>query len=114
MVKAFNKRNNRSIASDVTVANTLFARLRGLLGRENLTPGEAMWIKPCNWIHTIGMRFPIDILFLKNDNTVVEVEENIPPNRFSSLILNARSVVELPAGTVSISDIKAGDIIEFS
>jgi hypothetical protein len=109
-----NGRNGLCLAAAVTVADTLFARMKGLLGRKSLPPGEAMWIKPCNWVHTLGMRFHLDLVFLDAGNTVAKTVEGIPPNRLSPFVPRARSVLELPAGTVSLTDTRAGDFIEFA
>ncbi len=113
-MKAFNPRSKKHIASNVVKADTAFKRMKGLLGRDSLPPGDALWLRPCKWVHTFGMRFAIDILFLGKDNAVVKAEENIPPNRFSAFAIRAVGALELPAGTVSESDTRAGDIIEFS
>ena len=63
------------------VAKNLFQRLRGLMGRKSLPPGEGMLILKCNAIHTCFMRFPIDATFLDRDDNVVKVVRNIRPWR---------------------------------
>jgi uncharacterized membrane protein (UPF0127 family) len=113
-MKVFNPRSGKYIAYDVVEADTIFKRMKGLLGRNSLPPGEALWLRPCKSVHTIGMKFPIDVLFLAKDNRVVGVEENIPPNRFSAFIFKAAGVLELAAGTVSESGTKEGDVLEIS
>jgi uncharacterized membrane protein (UPF0127 family) len=113
-LKAFNKRSGKYIASDVIEADTIFKRMKGLLGRDTLPAGEALWLRPCKSVHTIGMKFPIDILFLDKDRKVVGVEENIPPNRFSSFVFRADGALELPAGTVSESATRVGDTVDMS
>jgi uncharacterized membrane protein (UPF0127 family) len=113
-MRAFNPRSGKYIASNVIEAATIFMRMKGLLGRDSLPPGEALWLRPCKSVHTIGMKFPIDILFLGRDNRVVGVEENIPPNRFSAFVYKAAGALELPAGAISESGTRAGDIIEIS
>jgi uncharacterized membrane protein (UPF0127 family) len=113
-VKAFNPRSGKYIATKVIEATTVFKRMKGLLGRDSLPAGEALWLRPCKSVHTIGMKFPIDILFLGKDRKVVGVEENIPPNRFSSFAFRADGALELPAGTVSESDTRVGDVVDIS
>lgn len=88
--------------------------MKGLLGRDTLPAGEALWLTPCKSVHTIGMKFPIDILFLDKNRKVVGVEESIPPNRFSSFVFRAEGALELPAGTVSQSETRLGDTVELS
>jgi uncharacterized membrane protein (UPF0127 family) len=113
-MRAFNPRSGKYIASNVVEADTIFKRVKGLLGRDSLPLGEALWLRPCKSVHTIGMKFPIDILFLAKDNEVVGVQENIPPNRFSAFVFKAAGVLELPADAISESGTKVGDLLEIS
>lgn len=68
--------------------------------RRGLAPGEGMWIAPCNGIHTFFMRFPIDVVFLDRGQRVVRVYPALRSWRLIPLVLGARSVVELPGGTL--------------
>jgi uncharacterized membrane protein (UPF0127 family) len=111
-MKAVNFRNGEELSSDVELADSLFKRMKGLLGRKELGKGESLWIRPCNSIHTIGMKFPIDVLFLDKENMIVTLKKNILPNRISGLYMKAVSVLELPAGTLTATDTQAGDKIE--
>jgi uncharacterized membrane protein (UPF0127 family) len=70
MMRAINLTKNMELSNHVTVAYSLLARMKGLLGRQGLEPGESLWIRPCNSIHTIGMKFPIDAVFLDSRNTL--------------------------------------------
>lgn len=87
----------RRQAIEVTVADTPLARMRGLLARPPLRAGEGMLIKPCNMIHTLGMGYPIDVVFLARDGTVLDVAPAVPPRRMR-VHLRAHSVLELAAG----------------
>ena len=100
-MRAVVAQTGRELATSVQVADSLFARMRGLLGRDGLNPGEALWIKPCNSIHTIGMRFAIDAVFLDKQHQVVAIVPNLTPNRLSWIYFRAASVLELPAGTIA-------------
>ncbi|MGD2080668.1 MAG: DUF192 domain-containing protein [Nitrospirota bacterium] len=113
-MKALNARSGKSIADTVVKANSALSRMKGLLGRADFPPGEALLLKPCKLIHTFGMKFPIDVLFLGKGNDVVAVEENLLPNRLSAFVIRASSVLELPAGTLAATDTKKGDKIELS
>lgn len=112
-MRARNSRNGKVLSENVAVADSLLARMRGLIGRPEPGAGESLWIKPCRGIHTIGMKFPIDVLFLDAKNTVVRIRENIPPNRCSAMAFRARTVLELPAGIVSVTNTRVGDTICF-
>jgi len=107
-------RNGEELSSDVEVADKIFRRVKGLLGRNKFRKGESLWIKPCNSIHTFGMRFPIDVLFMDRENIVVSVSAGLTPYRLSRLFFRAASVLELPAGTLAATDTRVGDRIEIA
>ena len=94
-------------------ADTFLARLRGLLGTAGLAPGEGLWIHPCGSIHSFGMRFDFDALFLGPDGIVVGQYERFRRNRISRVFWNARGVLELPAGTIERTRTEVGDEIRF-
>jgi uncharacterized membrane protein (UPF0127 family) len=70
------------------------------MGRASLPAGDGLWIEPCNSIHMFFMRFAIDAVFLDRDNRVKRVLRNLKPWRVSPIVFGARTVVELPAGSV--------------
>ncbi len=72
-----------------------------------------MWIAPCEAIHTFGMKFPIDVLFLNREKKVLKVRQNMPKSRISVSIW-AHSVLELPAGAIAETSTEPGDELEFS
>lgn len=92
----------------VTVARTPHARLRGLLGRAALGPGEGLLLHPCNGVHTWGMRFSIDVLFLDAEGLVIRVEPSLPPGRMIPWVRRARQALELPAGAAQAAGLAAG------
>jgi hypothetical protein len=108
-MRAINLTNNKELSYNVIVACSLLDRMKGLLGRQALAQGESLWIKPCNSIHTIGMKFPIDAAFLDKENNIVAVKNNLARNRFTGVYFSAKSVLELPAGTLEKYDTRIGD-----
>lgn len=82
---------------DVMVAASMLARMRGLLARPALQAGQAMLIRPCNMVHTVGMRYPIDVVFLRRDGLVLKVAAAVMPRRMRAH-LDADCVLELAAG----------------
>ncbi len=102
------------LATDVEKAASVWDRMRGLLGHSpaDFRPGKGLWITPCQWIHTFGMSFPIDALYLDSDYVVVYTCRHLKLSRLGSLKLRARSVIELPAGTVSETQTTVGDRLE--
>ena len=100
-----------TLADRALLADTPALRNKGLLGRNGLDAGEALWIVPCEAVHTIGMRFPIDLVYLDRKLRVRKVCSCVPAWRFSGCIA-AYSVIELPAGVVRETLTEAGDTIE--
>ncbi|MGI8770920.1 MAG: DUF192 domain-containing protein [Acidobacteriaceae bacterium] len=101
------------LAHSVEVANHGAKRRRGLLGREGLSPGEGLWILPCEAVHTFGMQFPIDLVYLDRNKRVKKVRSDVPPWRMSAC-LSAHSVLELATGTVRRTQTRPGDRLELS
>lgn len=108
-MRAINSTRHSEMAGRLEVADTLFARMKGLLGKKALADGEGLLIRPCKGIHTFGMKFPIDAVFLDGDNRVTAVTRNILPNRMTRVFFNAVSVLELPPGTIEATATKIGD-----
>jgi uncharacterized protein len=108
-----NLRTQTVVARCVDVADRGPARTRGLLGRQSLGEGEGLWIVPCEAVHTIGMRFAIDLIYLDRRNVVRKVRSSVPPWRLSGC-LRAHSVIELAAGTLKTTPVRPGDTLHFS
>jgi uncharacterized membrane protein (UPF0127 family) len=89
------------------LAETMFARLRGLLGRSGLSSGEGMLLRPAASIHTGFMRFPIDAVFLDRENRVVKVAAELAPWR-AAACRGSRTVLELPAGEAARQGLRPG------
>ncbi len=99
-----------TIAASGRVANSFWARLRGLMGAPGLSEGAGLVIMPCNSIHTHFMRFAIDVLYVKRDHTVVGIDRNLKPWRFGRFYKQVHYVIELPAGGAATCQV--GDRIE--
>jgi uncharacterized membrane protein (UPF0127 family) len=89
------------------LAETAFARLRGLLGRSGLSSGEGMLLRPASSIHTAFMRFPIDAVFLDRPDRVVKVASDLRPWRMAAC-RGARTVLELGAGEAARRGLRPG------
>lgn len=105
----YNQTRDSFLALSVTCASTTGARLRGLLGKLRLRPDEGVWLVPSRGIHTVGMLFPIDVIYLDELKRVIHVVEYMRPFRFSRISLSGASVLELPAHTIYASHTKVGD-----
>lgn len=99
------------LAVRLEAAHTGPSRRKGLLGRAGLEPGEGLWISPCESVHTFFMKFPIDLVYLDRNHQVKKVRNDLGPWRLSGC-LAARSVLELPAGTIRESRTERGDAVE--
>jgi uncharacterized membrane protein (UPF0127 family) len=113
--RVLNRTRNNHIAVDAECADTLFSRLRGLMARPSnaFTEGQGLWILPSEGIHTFGMRFPIDAAYLDAKGKILRVYHGLRPWRLAAVTLRARSVLELPAGTLKRTGTEAGDVLEF-
>jgi len=101
------------LANCAEVADDGAKRMKGLLGRRELRPGEGLWIRPCEAVHTFGMHFPIDLVYLDRNLRVKKVRSDVPPWRLSAC-LTAHSVLELASGTIRGTHTRPGDRLEFS
>ena len=101
------------IAEPLEVASTLLTRGLGLMGRSSLATGRGLLIEPCNGIHMMFMRFPIDAVFMDKRGRVVKVYEHLLPwIGLVPLVLRAHKVAELPAGTVRQHALKPGELLK--
>ncbi len=103
-----NETRRTVIGDSIRRAATSQDRRRGLLGCDALQPGEGLWIVPCEGIHTFGMRFAIDVVFLDRKLRVRKIIPGLRPRRIS-ISLTSHSVVELPVGVIARSGTRAGD-----
>jgi hypothetical protein len=112
----YNQTREIFVATEVTVANNYVLRLVGLLGKTArwAQPGRGLLIVPCHGVHTLGMMFPIDLIFLDREKRVIHIEEYVRPFRVSKVIRKAVSVLELPVHTIYRSGTRVGDRLEIS
>ena len=113
-VLVYNKTKQTFLARRLKVADSVLSRLVGLLGRRRLEPDSGLWIFPSRGIHTLGMLFAIDVVFLDRDMKVVALRERVRPFSMTGLYLNAESVLELPSQTISKSGTEVGDELKIS
>ena len=107
-VALMNERTRQLVAVSVEVAATRAARRRGLLGRDGLREASAMLLAPCAAVHTAGMRFAIDVVFLDRQGFTVKVVRDLRPLRIA-LASGAHAVIEMPAGSLGWGDVLLGD-----
>jgi uncharacterized membrane protein (UPF0127 family) len=105
----FNLTRQSFVSLGVSPADTHITRLRGLLGRMRLRSEEGLWVVPCQGIHTIGLLFPIDVIYLDEHRRVIHVIEHLGPFRIAPIRRQASSVLELPTRTIYSSNTRVGD-----
>ena len=93
----------------VAAADTSFTRLKGLIGRFHLRSDEGIWVVPSNGVHTLGVFFRLDLIYLDESQEVIEVIEYFPKFRIAPLRIRAASVLELPQYTIYSSQTQKGD-----
>jgi len=114
--QAFNQTRQAYLATALAVADTHWTRLRGLLGLSpsDFRNGSGLWIVPCHGVHTLGMGFPIDVVYLDGVMKVIHIQHELQPWRFAPVRTEAASVLELPCRTVAETGTLVGDKIEIT
>jgi uncharacterized protein len=105
----YNKTRETFLSLGVDAADTALARLKGLIGRLKLAPDDGLWVVPSSGIHTIGVPFPLDLIYLDDDSRVIHFLESFSPFRVAPLIAQASSVLQLPTHTIYSSHTQVGD-----
>mgnify|MGYP005872195357 CR=1 FL=1 len=113
MVRVLNVTRDACLGEKVERASSFLARLRGLLGRRGLAPGQGLILEPEQSIHSFFMRFAFDAVFVDKNGHIVHLIERMPPYRFGPFIRRSRLVVELPAGTIAATKTTLGDELAF-
>ena len=98
-----------TLIHEVELLTSLGRRLGGLLGRSSLAPGRAVLLSPCGSVHTFGMRFDLDLIFLNADGRIVRIARGVRRHRIVAGGRGARSVIEMQAGWLPESAAGVGD-----
>ncbi len=109
MLCVYNQTRECFLGFRVVAADTWWTRVRGLIGRWRLRSDEGIWVVPSNGVHTLGVLFPLDLIYLDEDQIVVEIRESFPRFRIGPLRMRAASVLELPRYTIYASQTQKGD-----
>lgn len=98
-----------TIGSKIGLADTSMTRLFGLLGKDGLEPGAGILIRPSSGVHTMGMKFAIDVVALDRNLCVVKLWPRLRPWRVTSVSLKTHSILELAPGQIEQCGIEPGD-----
>jgi len=107
----YNKIKNIALPFEVVEANSFLTRLVGLLGTKVPFTEKVLYIKSCSGIHTVGMKYPIDVVFLDKNSKVSRLYESLKPNRMTGIRMKDHGVLEFPPGTIINFKIAKGDIL---
>lgn len=111
-MRAVNCARNTTLVSEGVIAASWWSRLKGLLGHAPLKSGEGLLLRGEKAIHTIGMGFAIDVLFLDRSGNIVHLIPDMVPLKLSPYVSRSTDVLELPAGTIANTGTRLGDRIE--
>ena len=108
-----NLRTGHIVGDWVWKADTFWTRFRGLLGRPRLVLGEGLWLKPCQQVHMLGMRYPLSVWFLDRTDHVCAVIDDLRPWKVSPRSREAASIIEFPTGWGRATNTEVGDKLEW-
>lgn len=111
-VRVVNRTRGTDLARAARVADTRWTRLRGLLGRPRLRPGEGLILTPSRGVHTWGMRYTIDVVLVGDEGRVAAVYSELDPWSRTRLHTDAARALEFPAGTIESTGTRAGDQVQ--
>ena len=111
--KILNSSNDITLLEDASLADSYFTRLKGLLGKSSLKDDEGLIIKPCNSVHTIGMKFSIDIAFVDKNNVIIHIIKDMVPGKLSSIVKKSSYVIESKGGLFE-GKVNIGDRVDIS
>lgn len=109
-----NHTTNSDLGFRVIKAGNFVARLTGLVGFNSFDTQAVFYIEQCSGVHTFGMKYPIDIVFLDSEGYVVKVIRNLKPNRITQIIPSASRVLEFASNTLHNKMIEAGDMLDIN
>ena len=111
-MQVINRTRGQTLVEKGAVARTAAERRRGLIGRASLARGEGMLLPGTKSIHTFGMGFAIDVIFLDSQGRVIHVIEKMNGSRVSPLVMRSTMVIEMPAGVLARTGTELGDYVE--
>lgn len=103
--------NGKVIAINTRYAQTVVTRMIGLLATSSFNAGDGLYISPCSSIHTVGMKYPIDVVFINEFNIINKVVMGLKPNRICLSLSGCCSVLELPQGVIKQCQLMPGDTL---
>ncbi|MCG3208744.1 MAG: hypothetical protein FOGNACKC_02356 [Anaerolineae bacterium] len=112
-MRVLNQTRHIALISRGRLANTFWTRLRGLLGTDALQHGEGLILAGEKSIHTLFMRFPIDVVYVDKDYSVIRTTPNMVPYRLGPFVARSAYVLEMPVGVITQTSTQVGDQLKF-
>jgi uncharacterized membrane protein (UPF0127 family) len=97
------------VANNVYLARTFWQRLCGLLALPRLESGSGLWLEPCASVHTLGLSYPIDVVFVDGTGRIGRIAHAVAPWRVALAPVRCCAVLEIPAGAASEQGLAAGN-----
>lgn len=113
-MKIVNRTQGTLLGSRVVLADTWWQRFRGFLGRREPSTGDGILLAPCTAIHTFGMGFALDVVFLSEEGRVLDVRRGLRPWRTARGKRGTRYVLEIPPGTIDATGTRVGDELSWA
>lgn len=107
-----NRTRGTTVVTGGELAENLWTRFRGLMGKRSLPEGYGLLFQKESAIHSFGMRIPIDVVYLDRAGIVIHVTQAMPPSRLGPLVRKVQDVLELPVGTLERTQTRVGDQFE--
>lgn len=112
-MRIYNQTRQTPLMLQGRLANTFWTRLRGLLGTDSLQSGEGLILAGEKSIHTLFMRFPIDVVYVDKQFIVIRTASNMIPYRLGPFVARSAYVLEMPVGVISNTSTQVGDVLKF-
>ncbi len=113
MSRLVNRTANRVLAERAEIARNVGRLLFGLMGQRSIPENYALGLLNCDWIHTCGLRVPIDVLFCDRSGIVLQILNRVPPFRILPRVKGAAIAWETGAGGFAPLIVALGDTVVF-
>jgi uncharacterized membrane protein (UPF0127 family) len=112
LVRVVNRTRSETLAERAELADNIWTRFWGLMGRRELPPGSGLVLRPGGGIHMWFMHLPLDVIHVDQHDRVTHVLRGIPPWRFGPLFVGAKVAIELPVGAADTTQVGDEVIVE--
>ncbi len=113
VLRVTNLSKKSCLGTKIAVADSPRRRVVGLLGTTGLEPECGLLIFPTQAVHTFGMKYPLDLVFLDKNKKVIGIRRSLRPNRLSRIYWRAQCVLELPVATIEKTSTEVGDYLQW-